>query len=197
MIRDQIRPAVVMTAVLMVITGVLYPGVVTAVAQLLFPRQANGSLVDRGGRVVGSALIAQSFASDAYFHPRPSAVDYDGAGSGGTNRGPTDRGLADTLVAGSVAEAGSVDGVAPGAVPSDRATRSGSGLDPHISPANALQQVPRVARTRRASPDRVGRIVQRHVEGRLLGLIGEPRVNVLRLNLALDDELGPAGVSAP
>lgn len=197
MIRDQIRPALVMTAVLMVITGVLYPGAVTGVAQLLFPRQANGSLVDRGGQVVGSALIAQSFASDAYFHPRPSAADYDGAASGGTNRGPTDRGLADTLVAGSVAEAGRVDGVAPGAVPSDRATRSGSGLDPHISPANALQQVPRVARTRGTSRERVGRIVQRHVEGRLLGLLGEPRVNVLRLNLALDDELGPAAVSAP
>lgn len=200
MIRNQIRPAIVGTLVLMVITGALYPGVVTALAQVIFPRQANGSLVEVDGRVVGSELIGQAFTSDAYFHPRPSAAGsgYDGAASGGTNKGPTDRKLADTLIAQSVAEAVANDSARPGRVPADMATRSGSGLDPHISPANAALQTARVARTRGVDAARVQALVARHTEGRTLGFLGEPRVNVLMLNLALDRELGMANAaSAP
>jgi K+-transporting ATPase ATPase C chain len=192
MIRNQLRPAVVGTLVLMVITGVLYPGVVTALAQAMFPRQAGGSLVEVDGRVVGSALIGQGFAGAAYFHPRPSAAGsgYDATASAGTNKGPTDRTLADTLVAQSVAEAVSMDGARPGRVPADRAMRSASGLDPHVSPANAALQVARVARARGVDAARVRALVAAHTEGRTLGLLGEPRVNVLLLNLALDRELG-------
>lgn len=199
MIREQIRPAAAATAVLMVLTGLVYPGVVTGAAQLLFPRQANGSLVSRDGRVVGSELLAQGFAGAGYFHPRPSAAGagYDATASGGTNKGPTDRRLADTLVAGAVAEAVATDGAERGRVPADRATRSGSGLDPHISPANAALQVRRVARARGVAPARVASLVAAHTEGRQLGLLGEPRVNVLRLNLALDAALGAPRPTPP
>ncbi|HEU0053320.1 MAG TPA: potassium-transporting ATPase subunit KdpC, partial [Longimicrobium sp.] len=157
MIRNQIRPAILATVVLMAITGALYPAVVTGLAQALFPRQANGSLVQVDGKVVGSELIAQGFTGAAYFHPRPSAAGsgYDGTASGGTNKGPTDRMLADTLVARSVADAVANDGAAPGRVPADMATRSGSGLDPHISPANAGLQTARVARARGVDEARV------------------------------------------
>ncbi|MFL5385222.1 MAG: potassium-transporting ATPase subunit KdpC [Longimicrobiaceae bacterium] len=197
--KNQLRPAIVMTLALMVITGLVYPGIVTGLAQALFPRQANGSMVSVNGRVVGSELIAQGFASPAYFHPRPSAAGsgYDATASGGTNKGPTDRKLADTLVAQAVDEAASQDGAVKGHVPADMATRSASGLDPHISPANAELQVARVAAARAADPARVRALVARHLEGRTFGLLGEPRVNVLLLNLDLDHELGAPRTAAP
>ncbi|MGZ8413538.1 MAG: potassium-transporting ATPase subunit KdpC [Gemmatirosa sp.] len=186
--RKQLLPAVRMTLVLCVVTGLLYPGVVTGLAQLLFPRQANGSLVTVNGRVVGSALIGQPFTRAEYFHPRPSAAGagYDGTASGGSNKGPTDVKLADTLIATRVDRAVAVDGATKGRVPSDMVTASGSGLDPHISPANARLQVARVARARGADAAAVQRLVDARTEGRQFGLLGEPRVNVLLLNIALD-----------
>ena len=188
MLKNQLRPAIMVTLVLMVITGLVYPGVVTAIAQLLFPRQANGSLLVAHGRVVGSELIGQAFARAEYFHPRPSAAGngYDDTLSSGSNKGPTDLKLADTLIAQAVDSAVKLDGAVRGRVPADLATRSGSGLDPHISPASAFLQVARVARARGMDSAAVRALVDRHIEGRTLGLLGEPRVNVLLLNLALD-----------
>lgn len=189
----QLRPAIVLTLLLCALTGLAYPGVVTALAQLLFPRQANGSVIAVNGRVVGSELIGQGFGRPEYFHPRPSAAGagYDGAASGGTNKGPTDRGLADTLIAGNVARVVEQDGGEPGKIPADMVTASASGLDPHISPANAALQLARVAGARGVSREQVSDLVHRYTEGRQLGVLGEPRVNVLRLNLALDS-LGSA-----
>ena len=188
MLRKQIRPAVVMTLLLCVLTGLVYPGIVTALSQLLFARQANGSLVTVNGRVVGSELIGQPFTRADYFHPRPSATGagYDGTASGGTNKGPLDRGLADTLIAASVDSVVALDGAVKGKIPADMVTRSASGLDPHISPDNARLQVARVARARGAPPEAVRALLEQHVEGRQFGIFGEPRVNVLRLNIALD-----------
>lgn len=188
MLRKQLRPAIVLTVVLCAITGVVYPGIVTGLAQLLFPRQANGSLVRVNGRVVGSALIGQPFTQDWYFHSRPSAAGsgYDGTASSGTNKGPTDTKLADTLIADAVNEAVATNGAVKGQVPTDMATRSASGLDPHISPANAMLQVSRVARARATDSAAVRALVDRHIEGRQFGFFGEPRVNVLLLNIALD-----------
>lgn len=188
MLRSQLRPAILVTLVLMVITGLIYPGVVTALAQLLFPRAANGSLITAQGRVIGSELIGQPFARAEYFHPRPSAAGagYDDTLSTGSNKGPTDLKLADTLIAQAVDSAVKLDGAVRGRVPADLVTRSGSGLDPHISPASALLQVPRVARARGLDSATVRALVDRHIEGRTLGFLGEPRVNVLLLNLALD-----------
>lgn len=196
MLKNQIRPALVVTLVLCLLTGALYPALVTGLAQVLFPRQANGSLVTVHGRVVGSELIGQRFTRAWYFHPRPSAAGdgYDATASAGTNKGPTDRKLADTLVAGSVAEAILQDGAVKGKIPADMVTRSASGLDPHISPANAELQVSRVARARGVSDLRVREILARHVEGRQFGLLGEPRVNVLQLNVALDSLLPRPGL---
>jgi K+-transporting ATPase ATPase C chain len=178
----------VLTVLLCALTGLAYPGLVAGLAQLLFPWQAHGSLVRADGRIVGSALIGQAFTRPEYFHPRPSAAGqgYDATASGGTNRGPTDRRLADTLIAGAVREAIAEDGAVMGRVPSDRATASASGLDPDVSPANAELQVARVARARDLPADSVRALVRRHVTGRQFGLLGEPRVNVLLLNLALD-----------
>ncbi len=191
MLRGHLRPAILMTLLLCVITGFIYPGIVTGLAHVLFPRQANGSLI-RGasGQVVGSELIGQTFRRPEYFHPRPSAAGagYDDTASSGTNLGPTSRKLADTLIAGAVATVVREDGAVPGHIPSDMVTSSGSGLDPHISPANAYLQVARVARARAADPGAVRALVQQHVEGRTFGLLGDPRVNVLELNLALDRE---------
>ncbi|HJX87328.1 MAG TPA: potassium-transporting ATPase subunit KdpC, partial [Gemmatimonadales bacterium] len=188
MLRNLLRPAVVMTLLLCVITGLIYPGVVTGLAQLLFPWQANGSLIERDGHVVGSALIGQTFTRPEYFHSRPSAAGagYDATASGGTNKGPTDRKLADTLIAGNVARVVEEDGAERGKIPSDMVTASASGLDPHISPANAELQVARVARSRGLSADSVRAVLRRHTKGRQFGFLGEPRVNVLLLNLALD-----------
>jgi K+-transporting ATPase ATPase C chain len=192
MLKNQLRPALVVTAVLMVLTGLLYPGLVTAVAEVLFPHQADGSLVTVNGQVVGSALIGQSFAGGRYFHPRPSAAGagYDDTLSAGTNLGPTSAKLADTLVAGAVDSAVRLDGAVKGRIPSDLVTRSGSGLDPHISPASAALQVPRVARERGLDTTLVRELVARHTEGRQFGVLGERRVNVLLLNLALDSIRG-------
>jgi K+-transporting ATPase ATPase C chain len=188
MFQRLLRPAIAMTLLLCALTGLVYPAVVTGAAQLLFPRQANGSILMVDGRAVGSALIGQSFTRPEYFHPRPSAAGagYDPTASAGTNKGPTDRKLADTLIAGAVERAVREDGAERGRVPTDMATASGSGLDPHISPANAELQVARVARARGMAPEGVRELVARHTEGRQFGLFGEPRVNVLLLNLALD-----------
>jgi potassium-transporting ATPase KdpC subunit len=200
MLRNQLRPALVMTLVLMLITGIVYPGAVTAVAHVFFPNQADGSLItSEGGAVVGSALIGQRFASAYYFHSRPSAAGsgYDADSSNATNKGPTDRKLADTLIAQAVDSAVSSEGAVRGQIPSDMVTSSASGLDPDISPANAEVQVARVARARGTSPDRIRAIVAAHTRGRQFGFFGEPRVNVLLLNLALDSALPVAPVSPP
>ncbi len=177
-----------MTLVLCVVTGLIYPGVVTGLAQIVFPNQANGSLVRVNGRVVGSALIGQTFTQPYYFHSRPSAAGngYDAAASSGTNKGPTDAKLADTLIAQAIDSAVANDHAVQGAIPSDMVTSSASGLDPHISPANAYLQVARVARARHADSTAVRALLDRHVEGRQFGFFGEPRVNVLLLNIALD-----------
>lgn len=179
--------------VLTVVTGVLYPALVTAVAQALFPTQANGSLLARDGRAVGSALIGQGFTRPEYFHPRPSAAGpagYDASASSGSNLGPTSRKLADRLEA-SIAQYRQENGGFEGPIPADAVTASASGLDPHISPENARIQVARVARARGLSPDEVWVVVQRRTERPWLGFIGEPRVNVLLLNVDLDRT--PAG----
>jgi K+-transporting ATPase ATPase C chain len=189
MLKNHLRPAIVLTLLLCVLTGLVYPGVVTALAQLLFPRQANGSLITTAdGKVLGSELIGQSFARAEYFHARPSAAGagYDDTLSGGTNKGPTDLKLADSLIAPAVDSAVKLDGAVKGRIPSDLVTSSGSGLDPHLSPASALLQVARVARARHVDSAAVRALVERHIEGRQLGFFGEPRVNVLLLNLALD-----------
>jgi K+-transporting ATPase ATPase C chain len=188
MIRKQLRPAILLTFVFIVVTGLVYPGIVTAAAKVVFPNQANGSLVTANGQVVGSRLIGQQFAQPWYFHPRPSAAGdgYDATASSGRNKGPTDRKLADTLIAGAIAEAESA-GVPKGKIPTDMATASGSGLDPHISPANALFQVARVAAARGVDTAQIRDLALHYVEGRQFGFLGEPRVNVLSLNLALDN----------
>lgn len=188
MIRRHLWPAISMTIVLMIVTGLAYPLVVTGIAQLLFPRQANGSLVTRDGRAIGSRLIGQQFSESRYFHSRPSAAGsgYDPLASGGTNRGPTDRKLADTMVAGAIDSVVARDGAHRGSIPADLVTSSASGLDPDISPASAAIQVARVARARNTDSATVAAIVAAHVQARQLWILGEPRVNVLSLNLALD-----------
>jgi K+-transporting ATPase ATPase C chain len=192
MLKNQLRPAIVVTLVLMVITGLLYPGLVTGLAQVFFPRQADGSLVTVDGRVVGSLLIGQTFAGASYFHGRPSAAGngYDDTLSGGTNLGPTSAKLADTLIVQAVDSAVKLDHWVKGQIPADLVTSSASGLDPHISPASAEGQVARIARARGLSEAVVRALVARHTEGRTLGILGEPRVNVLWLNLALDSLAG-------
>jgi len=188
MIAKHLRPAIVLTLLFCLITGLLYPAVVTAIAQLVFPRQANGSIVTVNGRAVGSELIGQSFTAPYYFHSRPSAAGagYDATASAGTNKGPTDLKLADTLIAGAVAAVVKEDGAEKGKIPSDMVTASASGLDPHISPANADLQIARVARERNALPEAVRDLVLQHTERRQFGFLGEPRINVLLLNVALD-----------
>lgn len=192
MLRNQLRPAILMTLVLCAITGLVYPGAVTGLAQVLFPRRANGSLVTVHGRVVGSELIGQSFTRAEYFHGRPSAAGngYDASASSGTNKGPTDRKLADTLIAQAVTDVEQNDGAKKGQIPSDMVTSSASGLDPDISPANAQLQVGRVARARGVDSARVRAIVDAHTQGRQFGFFGEPRVNVLLLNIAIDSAFG-------
>jgi K+-transporting ATPase ATPase C chain len=187
MIGKQIRPAITATLVLMVITGLIYPGIVTGLARVLFPSQANGSVITVDGHAIGSSLIGQQFTQPWYFHSRPSAAGdgYDAAASGGTNKGPTDRKLADTLIAGAIASA-EKDGAVKGKIPADMVTASASGLDPHISPANAELQIARVSAARGVDPEKIRALVASHTEGRQFGFLGEPRVNVLELNLAVD-----------
>jgi K+-transporting ATPase ATPase C chain len=193
----EIRPAIVFLIALTLITGLVYPLAITGLAGVIFPYQAQGSVVEKDGKVVGSALIGQEFTSDKYFHGRLSATSapdpadstktvpapYNAANSGGSNLGPTNKALVDRVQ-------GDVDKLKQenpsAAVPIDLVTTSASGLDPEISPAAALFQVPRIAKARNLPEDRVRTLVDEHTEGRALGFLGEPRVNVLALNLALD-----------
>src|ERR1700752_2666067 len=197
----EIRPAIVLLLALTVITGLAYPLAITAGAGAIFPKQAQGSLIERDGKVVGSALIGQEFKSDKYFHGRPSATTapdpadstktvpapYNAANSGGSNLGPTSKALSDRVKE-DVDKLKAENPSMP--VPADLVTASGSGLDPDISPEGALFQVPRVAKARQMPEDRVRQLVTENTAGRLGGLLGEPRVNVLALNLALDAAAG-------
>jgi potassium-transporting ATPase KdpC subunit len=185
-IQRNLVIAALMSVVTTLLLGVGYPLIVTGLAQVIFPANANGQLLLRDGRVVGSALVGQAFLSPEYFHGRPSAAGsgYDAANSGGTNLGPTNRKLVEAVAA-SVSAARKDNPTTP--VPIDLVTSSGSGLDPHISPAAALFQISRVARVRHVSETDVRQLVEAHVEGRQLRFLGEPRVNVLLLNLALDE----------
>jgi potassium-transporting ATPase KdpC subunit len=184
----HVRPALTLLLVFSILTGVIYPLVVTGLAQLFFRGRANGSLIERGGTVVGSDLIGQPFDAPNYFWGRLSATaphPYNAAASSGSNLGPLNPALAATATA-RIDALRQADPGNTALVPVDLATASGSGLDPHISPAAALYQVPRVARARGIDEATLRRLVDQHIEGRQFGLLGEPRVNVLRLNLALD-----------
>jgi potassium-transporting ATPase KdpC subunit len=187
--KKNLLTAVLMTIATTVLFGIIYPFVVTALAQLLFPKQANGQLIRRGDQVIGSRLIGQPFTSARYFHPRPSAAGngYDAANSSGSNLGPTNRKLLDRVKI-SVAAAQAENPNVP--VPVDLVTTSGSGLDPDISPAATYFQVPRVARAREVSEERLRELVAAHIQPRTIGILGEPRVNVLEVNLALDQLAG-------
>ncbi len=193
----QIRPAILMIVLMTALLGFAYPLAITGVAGVVFPHQANGSLVERDGHVIGSALIGQSFVAANYFHGRPSATTdtdpadssktvpapYNAQNSGGSNAGPTSKALIDRVTT----DAAALEKENPGApAPVDLVTTSASGLDPDITPAAAMFQVPRVARARNLPEDRVRQLVADHTEGRLFGVLGEKRVNVLALNLALD-----------
>jgi len=186
---SHLAPAFRTTLVFTVLTGMIYPGAVTGVSWMLFPGKAHGSLVTRDGKVIGSALIAQNFTRPEYFHSRPSAANFDASASTGSNLGPTNRKLIDRVKA-SVAQYRQENPDYTGPVPSDAVTTSSSGLDPEISPANADVQAVRVARARNLQPDQVRAVVAEIAEGRWLAFIGEPRVNVLKLNLALDERFG-------
>jgi K+-transporting ATPase ATPase C chain len=194
----ELRPAIVVLVALTAMTGLVYPLAVTGIAQLVFPSQAQGSLIERNGHTVGSALIGQSFTSDKYFHGRPSATTapdpndasktvaapYNAANSGGSNLAPSNKALIDR-VQGDIDKLKQENPTTP--VPADLVTTSASGLDPDISPEAALFQVPRVAKARNLTENRVRQIVIDHIEDRFIGVLGDPRVNVLKLNLALDD----------
>ena len=196
-----IRPAIVVLVALTLTTGLAYPLAMTGIAQILFPHQAQGSLIERNGTVVGSELIGQVFESDKYFHGRPSATTapdpndatktlpapYNAANSGGSNLGPSNKALIDR-VQGDIDKLKQENPSTP--VPADLVTTSASGLDPHISPDAALFQVPRISKARNLPEDRIRQLVADHTEGRFIGLLGEPRVNVLLLNLALDQLAG-------
>ena len=188
--RYQIAPAFRLMLILTVLTGLVYPGVITGLCQVLFPKQANGSLVKVDGRVVGSSLIGQRFTRPEYFHPRPSAAGsdgYDSTASGGSNYGPTNQKLIDRVQA-SVEQFRKENPEYTGPIPADLLTASGSGLDPEISPAAAEAQAARIARSRHTTVEQVRRLIIVHTTAPNLALLGEPRVNVLGLNLALDNQ---------
>lgn len=186
---EHFKPAIVLLAILTLLTGGFYPASVTILAQVLFPKQANGSLMASGqGKTVGSELIGQSFSDPKYFWGRPSATapyPYNAAASSGSNLGPTNPALIDSIRA-RIAALRAVDPANQATIPVDLVTASGSGLDPHISPSAAEYQIMRVAKARRIDAEKVRKLVDAHVESRQLGLLGEPRINVLQLNLALD-----------
>jgi K+-transporting ATPase ATPase C chain len=195
-VRSELRPALVLLLAFTVLTGLAYPLALTGVAKLVFPRQAEGSLLVLDGRAVGSRLVGQPFSAPAYFWGRLSAtapVPYDASASTGSNLGPLNPALLEAARA-RLAALRAADPGATGPVPVDLVTASGSGLDPHVSPAAAEYQVARVAHVRGLAPGEVRALVRRHTEGRTFGLLGEPRVNVLELNLALDD-LGRPGAT--
>jgi K+-transporting ATPase ATPase C chain len=177
---SNLRPAIVLVLFFTLLTGIAYPFAMTGIAQGVFPAEAGGSLITRDGAVIGSSLIGQTFERDSYFQGRPSAVNYDASTSSGSNYGPTSTALLDQVKERAAAYGGSN-------VPADLVTASGSGLDPDLSPAAALAQVPRVAAARSLPEDRVRALVGEHTQGPQLDILGEPRVNVLALNLALDD----------
>ena len=191
---SALRPSLVLTALFAVLLGLIYPAALTGLGQILFPRQANGSIIERDGHAVGSSLIGQGFAGAGYFHPRPSAAGkgYDATASSGSNLGPTSKALADR-VSGDVAALG---GSPARPVPADMVTTSASGLDPHVSPEAALLQVDRVAGARKLDGAKVRALIDDHTEQPLLGFLGEPRVNILELNLALDTMARPGAQPA-
>jgi K+-transporting ATPase ATPase C chain len=195
----QTMVALRVTLLTLILTGVIYPLAVTGLAQALFPDAANGSILnDNKGNAVGSSLIGQGFSSDAYFHSRPSAAGkgWDATSSGGSNLGPTSKALRDR-VTGDIASNGKISFGAAGPIPEDLVTTSGSGLDPDITPEGAHWQVQRVAEVRHVSPARIRALVEGAVEGRSLGFLGEPHVNVLLLNLAVDRQFGKPEVLSP
>jgi K+-transporting ATPase ATPase C chain len=187
MMKKNLITAVLMTITTTILLGIVYPLVVTGIAQLLFPRQANGQLLQKAGKLVGSSIIGQGFSGSAYFHSRPSSAGngYDAANSNGSQLGPTNQKLIDRVKAD--VSAAQADNPST-AVPIDLVTASGSGIDPHITPASAEFQLSRVAKERGTSVDRIAVLVAKHTEGRQLGILGEPRVNVLELNLDLDQQ---------
>ena len=184
---EQFWPAVRMTLVLTILTGMLYPALVTGIAQAIFHKQANGSLIEMNGKVIGSELIGQKFSKPEYFQGRPSAAGdgYDAANSGATNFGPTNQKLADRIKA-DIEKFRKENPEFSGPIPADLLTSSASGLDPELSPASAAAQISRVAKARGIAPAHIRELVERNTEARQLGFLGEPRVNVLKLNLALD-----------
>jgi len=183
--KKNLITSVLMTIATTVLLGIIYPVVVTGLAQVLFPKKANGQLVEVKGKVIGSRIIGQAFTGPGYFHPRPSAVSYDAANSNGSQWGPTNQKLIDR-VKGDVAN---VEAENPGTpVPIDLVTASASGLDPHITPANAEFQLPRVAKERGTTLEQMRGLVAKHTEQRQFGFLGEPRVNVLEINLELDEQ---------
>jgi potassium-transporting ATPase KdpC subunit len=193
--KTEVMVALRMTVVTLVLTGIAYPLAITGLAQVLFPHRANGSLITQEGRVIGSELIGQGFKSPGYFQPRPSAAGadgYDAANSAGSNLGPTSQKLRDRVAA-DVTRLKSENPKAPGAVPIELVTTSASGFDPDLSPGAASWQVPRVAAARGVAEGEVQAAVEARTEARTLGFLGEPRVNVLLLNLDLDRRFGPQG----